>query len=170
MSNAGSLPTEGNRPRAVKSSRIANESAMFIGEYTHTIDDKGRMSIPAKFRSEVGAGAVLTRGLDHCLWLYPKKEWEVIAQKLAQLPISQKKSRAFARLMLAGAWSIEVDSQGRMMIPEYLRTYAGLGKNATIAGLYNRVEIWNEDSWHDYKAKTEEDSDNIAEAMGELGI
>jgi MraZ protein len=143
---------------------------MFIGEYTHTIDEKGRLSIPAKFRHLLKKGAVITRGLDHCLFLYPRAEWEIIAKKLASLPISQKKSRAFARLMLAGAWSIELDSQGRAMVPDYLRSYATLNKHATVAGLYNRIEVWDEDKWHQYKTQTEEDSDNIAEAMAELGV
>lgn len=128
------------------------------------------MSIPTKFRRNLAEGAVITRGLDGCLFLYPRSGWETIAQKLANLPISQKKSRAFARLMLAGAWSAKPDGQGRIMIPDHLRKYAALDKHVTVAGLYNRVEVWNEDSWHEYRTKTEEDSDNIAEAMAELGV
>lgn len=143
---------------------------MFIGEYAHTIDEKGRVSVPAKFRKQFKGGVVVTRGLDHCLFIYPLKEWETMAAKLATLPISQKKSRAFARLMLAGAWDVELDSQGRIMLPEYLRTYATLKKHATIAGLYNRVEIWDEDAWHNYRAETEAASDEIAESMAELGV
>ncbi|MDP3997840.1 MAG: division/cell wall cluster transcriptional repressor MraZ [bacterium] len=143
---------------------------MFIGEYAHTIDDKGRISVPAKFREQLKEGIVVTRGLDHCLFVYPKKEWEVLAQKLAALPISSRQSRAFARLMLAGAWDVAPDSQGRIMLPEYLRQYAALDKHATIAGLYNRLEIWDEDSWHNYRSQTEAASDSIAESMAELGI
>src|SRR3989338_5999099 len=115
---------------------------MFIGEHSHTIDSKGRVSIPAKYREELATGVVVTRGLDRCLWVYPKQQWEHIAQRLAELPISQKSSRAFARLMLAGAWAAELDSQGRINVPEYLRTYANVSKQVTIAGLYNRLEIW----------------------------
>lgn len=143
---------------------------MFIGEYSHAIDEKGRLNIPVKFRRELTDGVIITRGLDHCLFLYPQKEWEAMAEKLSRLPISQKKSRAFARLMLAGAWDAAVDSQGRVIVPEYLRQYASLTKHTVVAGLYNRIEIWNEDAWQQYKAKTESESDEIAEAMGELGV
>lgn len=143
---------------------------MFIGEYNHSLDEKGRMNMPAKFRRGLTGGAVITRGLDHCLFVYPKAEWDVMAAKLAALPITQKNSRAFARLMLAGAWDVELDGQGRVMIPEYLRQYASIGKHIIVAGLYNRIEIWDEDAWRQYKATTEEGSDEIAESMGALGI
>lgn len=143
---------------------------MFIGEYAHTIDEKGRLAVPAKFRRQLESGVVVTRGLDHCLFVYPREEWEKMASKLAALPISRKQSRAFARLMLAGAWDAEVDSQGRIMVPEYLRQYASLDKHAVIAGLYNRIELWNEDAWHTYRAETEAASDDIAEGMAELGV
>ncbi len=143
---------------------------MFLGEYSHTIDAKGRLNMPAKFRGGITEGVVITRGLDHCLFVYPKHEWETMAAKLAALPLSQKKSRAFARLMLAGAWDAEIDAQGRIMIPEYLRTYANVEKHVAVAGLYNRIEIWNEDAWNQYKAATENESDEIAEAMSDLGI
>lgn len=143
---------------------------MFIGEYSHTVDEKGRLNVPAKFRRQLSKGVVVTRGLDGCLFLYTQGEWEKMAEKLAALPISQKGSRAFARLMLAGAWDAKLDSQGRVMLPDYLRQYAKLGKHVTIAGLYNRVEIWNEDTWHEYRARTEAESEAIAEGMAELGI
>ena len=143
---------------------------MFIGEHSHSIDNKGRVSVPAKYRNQLSEGLVITRGLDHCLWIYTKPEWEKIAERLAALPISQKKSRAFSRLMLAGAWDAELDSQGRIVLPEYLRTYASLDKHVIIAGLYNRIEVWNEDSWQTYSKQTQENSDEIAEGMSELGI
>lgn len=143
---------------------------MFIGEYSLSIDNKGRCAVPVKFRQSLGSGAVLTRGLDKSLFLYPKKEWDKIASKLSQLPISQANSRAFARLMLAGAWDIEIDKQGRMMIPEYLRKFANLSKKIIVAGLYDRLEIWNEEDWNQYKQNTERESSNIAEALGELGV
>lgn len=143
---------------------------MFIGEHSHTIDTKGRLSIPAKYRSNLIAGVVVTRGLDQCLFMYPNEEWISIAQKLANLPISQKKSRAFARLMLAGAWDVQLDSQGRVLIPEYLRRYAGLAKQVIVAGLYNRLEIWAEDTWHEYRQHAEASSEEISESMAELGI
>jgi MraZ protein len=143
---------------------------MFIGEHSHTIDNKGRLSIPAKYREALSEGVVVTRGLDHCLFLYTRTEWEKIAKRLSELPISQKSSRAFSRLMLAGAWDAELDSQGRVIIPQYLREYASVSKHVIVAGLYNRVEIWEEDAWQDYKQKTEANSDEIAEGMADLGI
>jgi len=143
---------------------------MFIGEYQHNLDDKGRLAIPVKFRSELLKGAVVTRGLDNCLFLYTKKEWEKLAEKLSNLPISQSNSRAFSRLMLAGAMDVEIDKQGRVVLPEYLRSFAGLKKNTIIAGLYSRVEIWDEEAWNKYKTQTESQSNEIAERMGELGV
>jgi len=126
---------------------------MFIGEYQHTIDTKGRMAIPAKFRSVLKKGAIVTRGLDGCLFVYTNDEWKTLVEKLSQLPISQQKSRAFARLMLAGAMDVSLDSQGRILIPEYLRSYAQLKKNTVIAGLYNRLEVWDSASWERFKRR-----------------
>ena len=143
---------------------------MFIGEYSHNIDNKGRLNLPAKFRRDIRQGVVVTRGLDRCLFVYTRDEWELLAEKLAKLPLSHKKSRAFARLMLAGAWDAELDSQGRIMLPEYLRNYAHLNKHVTVAGLYNRLEIWDEEKWAFYKSGTEKSSAQIAEAMKELGV
>jgi len=143
---------------------------MFIGEYKHNIDNKGRMAVPAKFRALLKGGAVVTRGLDNCLFLYPKKQWDTIARKLADLPISQAKARAFARLMLAGAMDVDFDNQGRINLPEYLRKFAGLKKKAVVAGLFDRLEIWDEINWNKFKAGAEKDSANIAETLGELGV
>ena len=143
---------------------------MFIGEFSHSLDDKGRLAIPAKFRSDLKKGAVITRGLDSCLFVYTKPEWEKLATKLAALPFSQANSRAFSRLMLAGAMDVEIDGQGRAMLPEYLRQFAGLKKNVVIAGLYSRLEIWDEANWKKYQSQTEAQSNEIAERMGELGV
>jgi MraZ protein len=143
---------------------------MFIGEYSHTIDEKGRMAIPAKVRRNLGTGAVVTRGLDTCLWLFPKVQWDELAKKLAQLPMTDPNSRAFSRLMLAGAMEVEFDSQGRILLPAYLRDFAALKKNTVIAGLYNRLEIWDAKAWETYKTKTEKESDTIAARMSDLGI
>jgi len=143
---------------------------MLIGEYSHTIDDKGRLAIPVKFRHELENGAVVTRGLDNCLFLYTKEEWQKLAEKLAVLPISQSNSRAFSRLMLAGAMDVDIDKQGRIILPEYLRKFAELNKNSVIIGLYNRLEIWNEATWKNYKGHAESESNEIAEKMAELGI
>lgn len=143
---------------------------MFIGEFQHNLDNKGRIAVPAKFRNKLTAGAIVTRGLDHCLFVFSNKDWEVLAQKLIALPLAQANSRAFARLMLAGAVDSELDKQGRILIPDYLREYAGLKKQTTVAGLYNRIEIWDSETWKQYKAKTESASDEIAEKLSELGI
>jgi MraZ protein len=143
---------------------------MFIGEYYHAIDEKGRLAVPVKFREELAKGAVVTRGLDNCLFLYTQKEWEVLADKLAKLPIAQANTRAFSRLMLAGAMDVEIDKQGRVVLPDYLRKFAGLKKKVVVAGLYNRIELWDELAWTAYKAKTEKTSGAIAEALGELGV
>ncbi len=143
---------------------------MFIGEYTHSLDEKGRLAIPKKFRSALSKGAVVTRGLDACLFLYTKDEWRKLAEKLASLPFAQANTRAFARLMLAGAMDVEIDKQGRIVLPEYLRTFAGLNKETIVAGLYNRLEIWDQKTWSEYKTKTEKASNEIAERMAELGV
>lgn len=143
---------------------------MFIGEYNHNIDEKGRLAIPVKFRSDLARGAVVTRGLDNCLFLYSMEEWEKLADKLSKLPISKANTRAFARLMLSGAMDVEIDKQGRIILPDYLRKYASIKKKAVVAGLYSRLEIWDEESWENYKQGTEKDSKDIAEALGELGV
>ncbi len=143
---------------------------MFIGEYHHSIDDKNRLAVPTKFRLDLSKGAVVTRGIDSCLFLYTKKEWEKLAIKLADMPISKSKTRAFARLMLAGAMDINLDKQGRAIIPDYLRRYASIGKKAVVAGLYNRLEIWDEKKWEEYKSKSESNSEDIAESLAELGV
>lgn len=143
---------------------------MFIGEYTHNLDTKGRLAVPAKFRTQLKEGAVVTKGFDDCLFLYPKSEWEEMAAKLAKLPFSQSKARAVSRMMLAGAMEVEFDSQGRITLPEYLREFAGLNKKAVIAGLYDRLEIWDDQAWNKYKKSTEAGSSEIAEALGELGV
>ena len=143
---------------------------MFIGEYKHNLDDKGRLAVPKKFRSVLSKGAVVTRGLDRCLFLYTKEEWKKLADKLASLPFSQANSRAFARLMLAGAMDVKLDKQGRIILPEYLRKFAGLNKNIIVAGLYNRLELWDQKKWKDYTRRSEASSNSIAEHMAELGV
>ena len=143
---------------------------MFIGEFQHNIDIKGRIAIPAKFRQQLGAGAIITRGLDRCLFVFTAKEWGLLAEKIKSMPLVKSDSRAFARLMFAGAVDVEIDKQGRILIPDFLRSYAGLKKQAIVTGLYSRVEIWDNDSWNKYKSKTESSSDEIAEKLGELGI
>jgi len=143
---------------------------MFIGEFKHNIDEKGRLAIPVKFRSDLAKGAVVTRGLDNCLFVYSLDEWEKLANKLSNLPISQAKARAFARLMLAGAMDVVPDKQGRINLPEYLRQYAGVKKEVIVAGLYNRLEIWDSATWNDYSKDTEQSSTDISEKLAELGV
>lgn len=143
---------------------------MFLGEYSYLIDDKKRLAVPPKFRQKLGKKAVITRGLDNCLFLYPLREWAVLAEKLSKLPISQADARGFSRIMLAGAMEVELDSLGRILIPDYLKQYANLTKKVLIAGLYNRVEIWDQDKWSQYKDRTEREAGNIAERLKELGV
>ena len=143
---------------------------MFLGEYKYTIDNKKRLAIPTKFRQALAKKAVITRGLDNCLFLYPAKEWEKLAKKLSQLPLAQADARGFVRIMLAGAMEVNLDRLGRILVPDYLRKYACLNKKAVVAGLYNRIEIWDQKKWNTYKEKMEKEAGNIAERLKELGI
>lgn len=143
---------------------------MFIGEYPYSIDEKKRLAIPPKFRQILGKKAVITRGLDQCLFLYPVKEWGELADKLSKLPLSQADARGFARLMLTGAMEANIDNLGRILIPDYLKEYASLKKKVIIAGVYNRIEIWDEKKWKEYKLKTEKEVGDIAERLKELGV
>ena len=143
---------------------------MFIGEYQHNIDEKGRLAVPTKFRAALKKGAVVTRGLDGCLFLYTQEEWQKLASKLAAMPISKANTRAFSRLMLAGAMDVSLDKQGRIILPEYLRRYAQVAKKVVVAGLINRLEIWDEKVWEKYKKGTEKESTDIAEALEGLDV
>ncbi|PIQ04976.1 MAG: cell division/cell wall cluster transcriptional repressor MraZ [Candidatus Nealsonbacteria bacterium CG18_big_fil_WC_8_21_14_2_50_37_10] len=143
---------------------------MFIGEYTYSIDEKKRLAIPPKLRALLGKRAVITRGLDQCLFLYPAKEWQALAEKLSKLPLSQADARGFVRLMLTGAMEVSFDNLGRILVPDYLKTYAFLKKKVVIAGVFNRVEIWDEKKWREYQAKTEKEVGDIAERLKELGV
>ncbi len=141
-----------------------------MGEYRHSIDHKGRIAIPAKFRSKLAEGCVITRGLDYSLFIYTHQEWSKLAKKLSQLPIGQADARAFARLMFSGASDLELDKQGRVVIPVYLREYAGLKNEIVICGLFNRIEIWDQEKWKKYKKELEQESTDIAEHLGDLGV
>ena len=143
---------------------------MFIGEYLHSIDLKKRMAVPSKFRADLKNKVVVTRGLDKCLFIYPMKVWEDLAGKLGTLPVGESATRSFIRLMLAGAVDVDVDKQGRILIPDFLKDYAGLGRNVIVAGIYNRLEIWDEKKWKEYKKKAEKNTDEIAEQLGKLGV
>lgn len=143
---------------------------MFLGEYEHTIDQKGRLAIPVKFRNALSEGAVVARGLDGCLTLYPKREWEALAEKIALLPITDPSARAFSRFILSGAVDVEADKQGRVVLPSYLRHYAHLGAPVVVAGLYNRVEIWDQATWRKVNQESQDQSSAIAERLSDLGI
>ncbi len=143
---------------------------MLIGEYLHTLDGKKRISLPAKFRKEVGRKVVITRGLDACLFMYPQKAWQRIAQKAANLPIGGADTRGMSRFLLAGASEAEVDSAGRILIPEYLKDFAELKSRVVLAGVSDRVEIWNEKAWEEYKRRLERGADRMAQTLGDLGI
>ena len=143
---------------------------MFIGEYKYNLDSKNRLAMPSKFRKLFKEGAVITKGLDNCLFIYTSKEWSKLMEKLASLPISQAKSRAFSRLMLAGAMDVSLDGQGRVVLPDYLKQFASLNKKVVLAGLYNRLELWDEKLWSKYQRTSEKDSNEIAEGLVDLGI
>ncbi len=143
---------------------------MLIGEYTHNQDEKKRISLPVKFRKEIGKKVVVTHGLDNCVFMYPLKEWQSIASKLGNLPIGQADTRSFNRFMLAGAVELDVDSVGRILIPEFLRDFADLnGKSIVFAGVYNRIEVWNESRWKEQKKAILAHADAHAEKLGNIG-
>lgn len=143
---------------------------MFIGEYQHAMDEKGRVAIPAKFRKSLAGGVVVTRGIESHLYIYPKEKWGELASKLSKLPINQANSRAFSRHMLGGASEAEIDGQGRILIPEYLREHAGITNEAVMVGIYDRIEVWAQDKWKAYKTETGKNTESIAEQLGELGV
>lgn len=142
---------------------------MLIGEYLHTVDDKNRVSLPSKFRKEIGKTVVITRGLDNCLFLYPVSEWQRIAEQLSNLGIAKSDQRGINRFMLAGAVEMTVDSIGRILIPEYLKQFAGLGTEIVFAGVHNRIEIWNHKKWESYKKAIEKEAEKLSEKLGDIG-
>lgn len=143
---------------------------MLIGEYIHTIDPKKRLSLPSKFRKELGKKVVITRGLDNCLFVYSINEWKKISDKLAELSIGQSDTRGFNRFILSGAVEAVIDSLGRILVPDFLRDFASLKDKVVFAGVQTRVEIWNEKEWSQYKKKIEQQADSMAEKLGEIGI
>lgn len=141
---------------------------MFMGEYNHSIDAKGRLIVPAKFREQLGETFVVTKGLDSCLFVYPNSEWELIQQKFHEMPSTSKDARMFARFFFAGAAECEVDKQGRILLPKPLLDHAHLEKDVVLAGVMNRVEIWDSAAWAD--GTTFDDMDEVAERMADLGL
>jgi len=140
----------------------------FIGQFSHSIDEKGRMAVPAKFKPSLKQGVVVTRGFDNCLIVYTIPQWQKEAEKVSALPMSKKNNRAIARLKLAGAMEVKLDSQGRILLPDYLRKYAYLEEKVTVTGLYNHIEIWDEKIWDKYKSNAEKESDKIAEQLDNI--
>lgn len=151
-------------------SQLCKQKDMFIGEYTHTVDEKKRISLPAKFRKELGKKIVVTRGLDNCLFLFPYKTWQSISAETAKLGLMQHDTRGFTRFMFSGAAEIEVDSLGRILIPDYLRTFGDIKSPVVFAGVHDRIEIWNEKRWDAYKQKIESQADMMAEKLGSVGL
>ena len=141
---------------------------MFMGEYNHTVDEKGRLIIPSKFRDELANSFFVTKGLDGCLFAFPKNEWEAFEEKLKGLPLSNKDARSFVRYMLGGAAEVEIDKQGRTLIPQNLRTFAKLEKDVTLVGVASRFEIWSKESWEG--ASEDTDGEELAAKMEFLGI
>lgn len=146
------------------------ESYMFIGEHQHSLDEKGRLIIPSKFREDLGAEFVMTKGLDSCLFVYPKNEWILIEEKLKALPLTNKDARAFVRFFFSGASECALDKQGRVLIPPNLREHSNLEKDAVVIGVSTRIEIWSKEEWNAYIEDDNLSYDAIAEKMAELGI
>lgn len=143
---------------------------MLIGQYQHTIDSKKRLALPVKFRGELGTNVIVTKGVENCLVIYTEKEWEVVSQKLGNLPISHSDARSFTRHLLASATEVSLDKLGRILIPDYLKEYAGLKKNVVVCGLSNRLEVWESAKWDSYSKDAEKGVEEIVSKLGPLGI
>jgi len=141
-----------------------------MGEYNHSLDAKGRVILPADFRVELGESFIITKGLDNCLFIYPQSEWEQLSVKLRQLPLAKTEARAFVRFFFAGARQVELDKQGRFLIPATLRQHASLKKDAVLIGVSNRIEVWSKDEWLKYNEEITPSVSAIAETLAELGI
>ncbi len=143
-------------------------TTMFMGEYSHTIDSKGRLIVPSKFRESLGDEFVVTKGLDGCLFVYSQEEWTNIEEKFKQVSLTTKDARKFSRFFFAGAATVEVDKQGRILLPSVLREFAGLEKDIVSVGVLSRIEIWSKDKWQE--SNEYDDMDEIAEHMADLGL
>lgn len=143
---------------------------MFLGEYKHSIDPKGRVTIPARFRDELGSSFVATKGLDDCIFIYPMDEWKILEGKLKTLPFTRADVRSFVRFFFAGACELEMDKQGRILLPANLREYAGIEKELVVIGVGSRVEIWSSETWEGYNQTTESSFESIAENLVDLGL
>ena len=143
---------------------------MFMGEYNHTIDAKGRLIVPAKFREILGDNFIVTKGLDGCLFVYPNDEWTRFEEKLKSLPLTNKNASQFTRFFLAGAAACEVDKQGRILLPQVLREFASLEKDVVLVGVASRIEIWSRERWDESMNTYDGDMDEVAENMESLGF
>jgi MraZ protein len=143
---------------------------MLIGEYTHTIDDKNRLSLPVKFRQEMGKKIVVTPGLDGCLWIFTMDQWTSISSKLGESSLLSADNRSFNRYMLGGAVEVDIDTIGRILVPDFLKERANLKTKVVLIGVQSRVEMWNEKSWIEYKKVVEKQADSLAEKLGQVGI
>lgn len=143
---------------------------MFMGEFQHNIDAKGRLIVPSKLREQLGEKFVVTRGMDGCLFGYPLTEWSQLEEKLSSMPLSKKDTRSFVRFFYSAATECEIDKQGRINIPTTLRDHAELVKSCVVIGVANRIEIWSEEKWRKFAAETEENFDEIAETMIDFGF
>lgn len=142
---------------------------MFIGEFQHSLDDKSRVIVPVKYRDKLGDVLILTKGLDHCLFLYTQDEWTIFEQKLKKLPLTNNNARQFVRFFFAGATECSMDKQGRIVLPGHLRTYANIQKDLVFIGMGNRIELWSSENWTSYNEEAF-DANLLAEQMEELGI
>jgi len=143
---------------------------VFMGEYSHTVDNKGRLIFPAKFREDLGEKFIATKGLDNCLFVYPLEEWAILENKLKQLPMAKPEARAFVRFFFAGAAELEADKQGRVLLPNNLREHAKLDKDVIVIGVSSRIEIWNKEAWEEYNSQINPEVTRIAENLVDLGI
>lgn len=143
---------------------------MFTGEYTHTLDDKRRISVPSDFRDELDGRAVLTRGLDNCIFMFPQKSWQEIAGKLSDLSFGDADSRGLNRFLLSGAREVSLDSSGRILIPDFLADFADLEETAVFAGVNTRIELWDKDRWDNYTEDVESQADLLAQTLGDVGM
>lgn len=142
---------------------------MLIGEYIHTLDPKKRLSMPAKFRKELGKKVVVTKGFEKCLFVHPMKGWQATVEKLRSLPMGDAGARGVGRFFFGGAVETDVDSLGRILIPDFLKEFAVLGEKVVVIGMHERVELWNESAWNEYKGRIEHDADSLAGKFGDAG-
>ncbi|HQE66960.1 MAG TPA: division/cell wall cluster transcriptional repressor MraZ [Bacillota bacterium] len=143
---------------------------MFIGEYNHTLDPKNRVIMPSKFREKLGDSFVMTKGLDNCLFIYSSQDWSIVEEKLKSLPMTNKDARAFVRFFFAGACECDLDKQGRMVIPNYLKEHANIDKELVIIGVSTRIEIWSKEEWNKFNNDANISYEDVAEKMSQLGI